>query len=104
VLAATGLSFLRSDAILLPVIGVALVVALWGFWRRRQIHRTSGPFMLGLIGSIALVGGVVFLHGLVAKVLIGVGTLALFAATIWNARLPEFCAVSVADHGAQPPV
>ena len=99
VLAATGLSFLRKDAILLPMIAVALVVALWGFWHRRRIHRTSGPFVLGVVGSVALVAGVVFLHGPVAKVFIGVGTVALFAATIWNARLPDACDVPVALRG-----
>ncbi|MBK5186880.1 MAG: MerC domain-containing protein [Gemmatimonadaceae bacterium] len=88
ILAATGLSFLRNDAILLPVIGIALLVALWGFWVCRRAHRASGPFVLGLLGSIALVAGVVFLHGSVAKMSLGVGTAALLAATIWNALLP----------------
>ena len=36
VLAAAGLSFLRTDAILLPAIAVALAIALWGFVRRRS--------------------------------------------------------------------
>ncbi|MES2358294.1 MAG: hypothetical protein V4529_08090 [Gemmatimonadota bacterium] len=31
VLAALGLGFLRSDAILLPFMSVALVIALWGW-------------------------------------------------------------------------
>src|SRR5665213_2872427 len=87
ILAATGLSFLRSDAILLPVIAVALLFALWGFWRRRRVHRSSVPFALGVIGSIALVAGVVWLHGTIAKAFIGVGAVILIAAAIWNARL-----------------
>jgi hypothetical protein len=97
ILAATGLSFLRNDAILLPIIGIALGVALWGFWIRRRIHRASGPFILGIVGSVALVAGVVFLHGMSAKVFIGAATIALFAATIWNARLPNACAVPLAS-------
>ena len=95
ILAATGLSFLRSDAILLPVIGLALAIALWGFWRSRRVHLSSGPFLLGVAGSIALVTGVVFLHGLIAKVAIGVGTVMLLVATVWNARLPRACDVPV---------
>ncbi|HET6230727.1 MAG TPA: MerC domain-containing protein [Longimicrobiaceae bacterium] len=95
VLAATGLSFLRTDAILVPVIGVALVITLWGFWTGRRVHGSSGPFALGVVGSVALVAGVVFVHGVPAKVLIGAGALILLAATLWNARLPHACDVPV---------
>ncbi|MDB4917903.1 MAG: putative rane protein [Gemmatimonadetes bacterium] len=93
VLAATGLSFLRSDAILLPVIAVALLVALWGFWRSRRVHGSSIPLAICVVGSIALVGGVVFLHGVIAKVFIGVGAVLLLVATVWNARMPQACTV-----------
>ncbi len=93
VLAATGLSFLRRDAILLPVIAVALAVALWGFWRGRRAHHSSGPFVSGLLGSFALVAGVVFLHGLIARVFIDLGALLLVVSAIWNARLPHACTV-----------
>lgn len=91
VLAATGLSFLRNDAILIPIIGGALLVALWGFWTGRRLRGSWGPFVLGLVGSVALVAGVVFVHGLPAKMLIGGGALLLLAATIWNTRLPSAC-------------
>ena len=91
VLAATGLGFLRNDAILIPVIGVALLIALWGFWMGRHAHGSVRPFMLGVIGSVALIAGVVFIHGVPAKVLIGAGALILLAAAIWNARLPRAC-------------
>jgi mercuric ion transport protein len=70
ILSAAGLSFLRNDAILLPIIAIALGVALWGFWRRRRVHRVSGPFVLGAVGAVVLVTGVVGLHGTVAKSLI----------------------------------
>ena len=91
VLAATGLSFVRSDTILIPIIGAALLVALWGFWIGRRHHGSWGPFAVGVIGSVALVAGVVFIHGIPAKVMIGAGTLILLGATIWNARLPSAC-------------
>ena len=93
VLAATGLSFLRSDAILLPIIAVALAIALWSFGRSRRVHGSSVPLMLGTAGSLALVAGVVYLHGSIAKIFIGVGTLLLLVATVWNARLPQACDV-----------
>ena len=93
VLAATGLSFLRSDAILIPVIGIAVAVALWGFWRSRRVHMSSWPFVLGVVGSIVLVAGVVYLHGFVAKLSIGAGAGLLLVATVWNARLPRACDV-----------
>ena len=37
-LAALGLSALRSDAILWPLMLVSLGVALWGFWQGRRLH------------------------------------------------------------------
>jgi hypothetical protein len=95
VLAATGLSFLRTDAILIPIIGVALVIALWGFWTGRRVHGSPAPLALGVVGSVALVAGVVFVHGVLAKALIGAGALILLAATFWNARLPRACDVPV---------
>lgn len=95
-LAAAGLSFLRNDALLLPVIGVALAVALWGFWRRRRTHRSLGPFVVGLIGSVALVAGVVVLHGMLAKMFMAAGSLALLSAAIWNALLPNACVAPLA--------
>ena len=91
VLAATGLSFLRSDAILLPVILVALVIALYGFERGRRLHGSSLPLVVGVMGSVALVAGVVVLHKMPSKIAIGGGAIALLAATIVNARLGARC-------------
>jgi hypothetical protein len=93
VLAASGLSFLRNDAILIPVIGIALVIAMWGFWRSRHVHASSIPLVVGFVGSVLLVVGVVFLHGMIAKVSIGAGSVLLLVATVWNARLPRACDV-----------
>lgn len=91
VLAATGLGFLRTDAILIPVIGMALLLALWGFWMGRRQHGSAGPLALGVAGSVALVAGVVYLHGVPSKVGIGAGAIILLGATLWNARLPRAC-------------
>ena len=95
VLTATGLGFLRNDAILLPVILVAVAIAMWGFWRSRRVHGSPVPLLLAFFGAIALIGGVVLLHGLVAKTSIGGGAILLLVATIWNARLPQACDVPI---------
>lgn len=87
VLAALGLSFLRNDRILLPFIGISLAVALWGFWQGRRIHGASGPLLLAVSASAALVAGVVFVHGFPARVLIGIGAIGLVVATVWNVGL-----------------
>ena len=91
VLASVGLSFLRTDAILFPLMGLAIAVALWGFWRGRMMHKSSGPLTLAFLGAVALVAGVVFVHGFPAKELIGTGSLALVAATAWNVRARAAC-------------
>ena len=96
-LAATGLSFLRNDAILLPVMGVCLAIALWGFVSAKRLHHRPGPLAAALAGTVALVAGVVFVHGFPAKQVIGVGVLLLLGATLWNARLRRSCAVTMGD-------
>jgi len=91
VLAALGLGFLRSDAILLPFMTVALIIALWGFWSDARSHRGYGPLALAVVGAAALVAGVVFVHGMPAKVLIGAAAIALVGATLWNAQSRAAC-------------
>lgn len=94
VLAATGLGFLRSDAILLPIMAVCLAIALWGFASGRRMHHRAGPLEVAIAGTIALVAGVVLIHGFPAKQVIGLGTVLLLGATVWNARLRRRCAVA----------
>lgn len=94
VLATVGLSFLRTDAILLPLMAVSLAIALWGFWGGRRLHGASGPLLLALAGSVALVAGVVVIHGFPAKQVIGIGAVALIVATWWNVRLRRTCEAS----------
>lgn len=90
--AALGLSFIRKDAILIPLMSVSLLVALWGFWKGRDVHRSSGPLVLAIIGAVALVSGVVYVHGVPAKALIGVGGVLLVAAIAWSVRARSVCA------------
>ena len=84
VLAALGLSFLRSDRILWPLMLASLLVALWGFRKGMQLHGSAAPLLVGFIGAAALAAGVIFVHGFPAKELIGVGAASLVAATVWN--------------------
>ena len=79
-----GLSFLRRDAILWPLMLGSLVVALWGFWRGVQSHRHVGPMLVALIGSGALASGVILVHGPLAMPMIYAGAVTLVIATIWN--------------------
>ena len=83
-LAAVGLSFLRKDAILWPVMFASLAVALWGLWRGVHVHHRAGPFVVGLVAGTALALGVVVIHGSVARVAIAGGAIGLVLATVWN--------------------
>ena len=84
VLAAVGLSWLRRDAILWPLMFLSLGIALWGLWRDRRMHGRAGPLVLAAAGAVALVAGVVFVQGPPALLLINAGALTLIAATLWN--------------------
>jgi mercuric ion transport protein len=90
-LAAVGLSFLRNDAILWPLMFASLAVALWGFWHGRAVHGSAGPLGLAAAGAAALVAGVVVIHGFPAKQVIWAGAGALVAATLWNVSLRRRC-------------
>jgi mercuric ion transport protein len=94
VLAAIGLSALRTDAILIPLMCVSLGIALWGFWTDRRLHRASGPMLLATVGAVMLIAGVIFIHGLTARVFIGAASIALVIATVANIGLRHACNVS----------
>ena len=83
-LAAMGLTFLRSDAILWPLMLISLGVALWGFWQGRAVHRKSGPLAVGVIGAASLACGVIVVHGPPAMTMIYGGAVLLVGATAWN--------------------
>lgn len=83
-LSAVGLSFLRRDAILWPVMFVSLAVALWGFWRGFRSHRHAGPIVIGLVCAISLACGVVVVHGFPAMPMIYAGSVGLVLATVWD--------------------
>jgi mercuric ion transport protein len=83
-LAATGLSALRKDAILWPVMLASLAVAIWGYWQGLRLHRAWPPLMIGVFGAVSLALGVIVVHGFPAMQMIYGGSMLLVAATIWN--------------------
>lgn len=93
-LSAVGLGFLKNDAILWPLMFVSLAVAMWGFWRGRQLHGLTGPLIIALLGAVSLVAGVVFIHGFPAMQVIWTGVVALIGATIWNVSARRRCAAT----------
>jgi mercuric ion transport protein len=86
-LSAVGLSFLRKDAILWPVMLVSLAVALWGFWRGYRRSGKVSPLALGIVGAVSLACGVIVVHGPPAMQMIYGGAVALVVATLWNIRV-----------------
>lgn len=79
VISSIGLSFIRRDSILMPLLAASLLVALWGFMAGRRQHGSDGPLLTGIAGGAALVGGI-----FVARWLLVVGTVLMIAATVWN--------------------
>jgi mercuric ion transport protein len=86
-LALLGLSFLKRDAILWPLMIASLLIALWGFWRGRQMHGKTAPFVVALLAAMVLVAGVIFVHGFPALEMIWASVVALIGATAWNIYL-----------------
>jgi len=81
---ALGLGFLKTDAILWPLMFLSLAVALWGFWMGRRVHGLTGPIVVAVAGAAALIAGVVFIHGFPSMQVIWTGVAALLGATGWN--------------------
>lgn len=90
-LAATGLSALRKDAILWPVMLVSLAVAMWGHWQGHRIHHAWAPLIIGFAGASSLALGVIVVHGFPAMQMIYGGAMLLVLATIWNIAARTRC-------------
>ena len=89
--AAVGLSAVRKDAILWPVMLGSLVVAIWGFWRGYRIHRAWTPLVAGIVGAVSLAVGVIVVHGFPAMPMIYGGAILLIAASVWNIAVRTRC-------------
>lgn len=86
-LSAIGLGFLINDAVLVPLLIVALGVTGWGLWQGRRCHGHKLPALIGLGGGVLAVSGL-FLW--VPLAFIGFG--AVVPASLWNLRLLHACA------------
>jgi mercuric ion transport protein len=102
-LAAAGLSSLRRDPILWPVMLVSLAVALWGFWQGRRFHRNLGPLVIGTFGAASLACGVIVVHGPPAMIMIYGGAILLVVATLWNISARWRCARETLHRGSSQP-
>lgn len=87
-LSAVGLGFLIHDAVLVPLLAVALGVTVWGLWQGRRCHGRAAALRLGLAGAALTVGGL-FLWVPLAFI----GFAAVVLASIWNFRLVRACAI-----------
>jgi mercuric ion transport protein len=90
-LAATGLSVIRKDAILWPLMLLSLAVSLWGFWQGRRLHGKVGALTLAVAGAVSLASGVIIVHGPPAMTMIYGGSIALVVATLWNVAARRPC-------------
>jgi mercuric ion transport protein len=88
---AVGLSFLRTDALLWPLMIASVLVALWGMWIGRRTHHSPLPLVAGLLSGAALIAGVIFVHGFPAKELIYLGSAGIIGASLWNASRRSRC-------------
>jgi len=78
-LSATGLGFVISDAILIPLLAFFLSLALWGMKSSQKKHGKTTPFYVGVGGAIAaLVGILVFMPVHI------IGLVTLVSASIWD--------------------
>lgn len=78
---ALGLGFLRDARVLMPLTGVALVLALASLAWRARSRQGFGPLMLGVAGALALVIGQFAIAHWPTTVL---GAVALLVAAVWN--------------------
>ena len=100
-LAAVGLSSLRKDAILWPVMLISLAVAVWGFWQGHRVHRALGPLVIGAIGAVSLACGVIIVHGPPAMFMIYSGAVLLIVATLWNIAARRRCVADTTARGSR---
>ena len=90
-LAGLGLSFLRKDAILWPVMLGSLAIAIWGLWQGWRMHRRKTPLFLGTAGALSLALGVIVVHGSPAMEMIYGGATVLLLAVVLNIRARAAC-------------
>ncbi len=88
-LSAIGFGFLIHDAVLVPLLAIALGVTTWGLWLGRRCHGSASALRLGLGGAALTLAGL-FLWVPLAFV----GFAGVVLATWWNLRLVGACPTS----------
>ncbi len=84
---AVGLGFLINDAVLIPLLVLALAVTLWGIRQGRRCHGKNPPWVLGWVGSGLTVVGLFLWVPLAFAGFAGV-----IGASIWNVLAVRACA------------
>jgi len=87
-LSAIGLGFMINDAVLVPLLLLALGVTGWGLWQVRRCHRHHSVLGMGLGGAGLDVGGLY-----VWLPLAFAGFAAVLLASVWNLRLLRACTI-----------
>lgn len=80
VVSAVGLGFLLNDAILLPLLGVSLLITLWGLYSGTRHHQRWSAFIIGVGGAILMVLSILLGKGFFASA----GIAALIVASLLN--------------------
>ncbi len=86
-LSAIGLGFLIKDAVLIPLLVLALGLTLWGLWQGRRCHGRDAPWVLGLVGSALTVSGLFLWVPLAVA-----GFAAVTLASVWSVLAVRACA------------
>ena len=79
ILSAIGLGFLINDAILLPLLGIFLVITLWGLFSGIRHHGKPQAFWIGLMSSFIL-----FVFLFINPIISYVGVVGLIVAVVLN--------------------
>lgn len=85
-LSAIGLGFLINDAILLPLLGIFLVMTVWGLYSGMRRHGQPWALLLGAISSLIL-----FVFLFVNPMIAYLGVAGLMAAGLLNMRFRIRC-------------
>ena len=82
IVSSVGLGFLIGTAYLLPITSVFLVLTLAVLGFRAKERRGFGPFLIGLVGSAAVLTGKFLME---SNPLVYCGVILLVFASVWNA-------------------
>ncbi len=94
---AIGLGFLINDAVLIPLLMLALALTMWGIRQGRRCHGRNPPWVLGWVGSAVTLAGL-FLWVPLAFA----GFAVVVGASAWNILAVRACAVRPSSPAQSP--